>query len=157
MQTQQNGPAPQNQTARWWNKYFGAIWSNSDFRKLWLSLTITHFGGQVTFLALPLTAAIMLHATPFQMGVLTAVEALPYTLFGLFTGVLIDRSRKLRLIVLADIGRGAALLLVPIAVGQRSVIIDDGQERLKLRHIGVVNDKGQRLRRRSGWSSPTPA
>ena len=49
------------------------------------------------------------------MGILTAVEALPYTLFGLFTGVLVDRSRKLPLIILADVGRGLALLAVPIA------------------------------------------
>ena len=69
----------------------------------------------MTFLALPLTAAIMLHATPLQMGILTAVEALPYTLFGLFTGVLVDRSRKLPLIIMADLSRGAALLAVPIA------------------------------------------
>ncbi len=98
-----------------YDKYLGKLWRNRDFRTLWLSLTITHFGGQVTFLALPLTAAIMLHATPTQMGILTAMEALPYTLFGLFTGVLVDRSRKLPLIIMADLGRGAALLSVPIA------------------------------------------
>ena len=100
---------------RWWEKYVGSIWRNRDFRTLWLSLTATHFGGQITFLALPLTAALLLDASPLEMGILTAVEALPYTLFGLFTGVLIDRSRKLRLIILADIGRGLALSLVPIA------------------------------------------
>ena len=98
-----------------YDKYLGKLWRNRDFRTLWFSLTITHFGGQVTFLALPLTAAIMLHATPLQMGILTAVEALPYTLFGLFTGVLVDRSRKLPLIIMADLSRGAALLAVPIA------------------------------------------
>ena len=110
-------PAAQNTTRnlRWWEGYVGRIWRISDFRTLWISLTITHFGGQVTFLALPLTAALMLNATPLEMGILTAVEALPYTLFGLFTGVLIDRSRKLRLIILADIGRGLALSLVPLA------------------------------------------
>jgi MFS family permease len=97
------------------DKYLGRLWRNRDFRTLWLSLTITHFGGQVTFLALPLTAALMLHATPYEMGVLTAFEALPYTLFGLFTGVLVDRSRKLPLIIMADIGRGLALLAIPVA------------------------------------------
>jgi MFS family permease len=101
--------------ARWWHHHLPPVWQNRDFRTLWISLTITHFGGQVTFLALPLTAALLLNATPLQMGILTAIEALPYTLFGLFTGVLIDRSRKLRLIILADIGRGLALLVVPIA------------------------------------------
>ena len=97
------------------DKYFGKLWRSRDFRTLWMSLTITHFGGQVTFLALPLTAALMLNASPLEMGILTAVEALPYTLFGLFTGVLVDRSRKLPLIIMADVGRGLALLAVPVA------------------------------------------
>ncbi len=95
--------------------YFGKLWRHRDFRVLWISLTITHFGGQVTFLALPLTAAILLHATPTEMGLLTMMGVLPYTLFGIFTGVLVDRSRKLPLVMWADIGRGAMLLLVPIA------------------------------------------
>ena len=95
--------------------YLGTLWRVRDFRMLWLSLTITHFGGQITFLALPLTAAILLNATPVEMGILMAVEVLPYTLFGLFTGVLVDRSRKLPLIIMADVGRGLALLMVPIA------------------------------------------
>jgi MFS family permease len=97
------------------DKYFGKLWRSRDFRTLWISLTITHFGGQVTFLALPLTAALMLNASPLEMGILTAVEALPYTLFGLFTGVLVDRSRKLPLIIMADVGRGLALLAIPLA------------------------------------------
>ncbi len=96
-------------------KHFGTLWQNHDYRMLWLSLTITHFGGQVTFLALPLTAALLLNAGPVEMGILTAVEVLPYTLFGLFSGVVIDRSSKLKLIIIADIGRGLALLAIPIA------------------------------------------
>jgi MFS family permease len=102
-------------SAHRFDRYFGTLWRHRDFRVLWLSLTITHFGGQITFLALPLTAAIMLHATPFEMGVLTMMQALPYTLFGLFTGVLVDRSRKLPLVVWTDIGRGGLLLLIPLA------------------------------------------
>ncbi len=102
-------------TSHKFDKYLGTLWRNRDFRTLWFSLTITHFGGQITFLALPLTAAIMLNAGPVEMGILTAVEVLPYTLLGLFSGVLVDRSRKLPLIIIADIGRGIALLAVPIA------------------------------------------
>jgi MFS family permease len=95
--------------------WFDGLWSNRDFRRLWLSLTVTHFGGQVTFLALPLTAALLLSATPFEMGVLVALESLPFALFGLFAGVLVDRSRKLPLIIWADVGRALVLLAVPIA------------------------------------------
>ena len=96
------------------HRWLTGLWRNPDFAKLWGSLTITHFGGQVTFLALPLTAALMLDATPFEVGVLTALEALPYPLFGLFAGVLVDRARKLPVIIWADLGRGLALAVVPL-------------------------------------------
>lgn len=95
-------------------RWFTGLWLNADFRKLWGSLTIVHFGGQITFLALPLTAALVLHASPFEVGVLTALEALPFPLFGLFAGVLVDRMRKLPVIIACDVGRGIALLAIPI-------------------------------------------
>jgi MFS family permease len=95
-------------------QWFTGLWLHPDFRKLWGSLTITHFGGQVTFLALPLTAALVLDASPFEVGVLTALEALPFPLFGLFAGVLVDRTPKLPMIIASDVGRGLALLAVPV-------------------------------------------
>lgn len=95
-------------------RWLTGLWRSPDFMKLWGSLTITHFGGQVTFLALPLTAALVLDASPFEIGILTALETLPYALFGLFAGVLVDRTRKLPVIIWADIGRGLALLAVPL-------------------------------------------
>jgi MFS family permease len=93
----------------------GGLWLQRDFRLLWGSLTVTHFGGQVTFLALPLTAALLLNATPTQMGILTALEVLPFCLFGLLSGVLVDHVRRLPLIIFSDLLRGAVLLSVPIA------------------------------------------
>ena len=96
------------------SRWLTGLWRHPDFVKLWGSLTIVHFGGQITFLALPLTAAIMLNATPFEVGVLTALEALPYPLFGLFAGVLVDRMRKLPVIIACDVGRGLALLAIPL-------------------------------------------
>jgi MFS family permease len=95
-------------------QWFTGLWLNPDFRKLWGSLTMTHFGGQITFLALPLTAALLLNATPFEVGVLTALEALPFPLFGLFAGVIVDRTKKLPVIIASDVGRGLALLCVPL-------------------------------------------
>ncbi|HEX7559769.1 MAG TPA: MFS transporter, partial [Usitatibacter sp.] len=96
------------------SRWLTGLWLNSDFRKLWGSLTIVHFGGQVTFLALPLTAALMLNASPFEVGILTALEALPYPIFGLLAGVLVDRARKLPVIIACDLGRGVALLAIPV-------------------------------------------
>src|SRR6188768_1158588 len=96
-------------------KSFQGLWRNPEFMKLWTSLTITSFGAQITNLALPLAAAVMLQATPWQMGVLVALETLPFALVSLHAGVLIDRVRKLPIIIACNIGRGLALLAIPIA------------------------------------------
>jgi MFS family permease len=100
---------------RWFNRAFQGLWRSPDFRRLWTSLTITAFGAQITNLALPLTAALLLQATPFQMGVLVALETLPFALVSLHAGVLLDRVRKLPIVIAADLGRGIALLAIPLA------------------------------------------
>ena len=100
---------------RQFRRLFDGLWRNPEFMKLWGSLTITAFGAQITNLALPLTAAVLLHATPWQMGVLVALETLPFALVSLHAGVLIDRVRKLPIVIAADIGRGIALLAIPAA------------------------------------------
>ena len=91
------------------------LWLSREFRRLWGSLTITSFGAQVTNLALPLTAAVLLHATPMQMGILVALETLPFALVSLHAGVLLDRMRKLPVVVFSDVTRGLALLVIPLA------------------------------------------
>ena len=91
------------------------LWLSRDFRKLWVSLTITSFGAQITNLALPLTAALLLHATPMQMGILVALETLPFALFSLHAGVLLDRVRKLPVAIATDVGRAIALIAIPAA------------------------------------------
>src|ERR1700682_2280431 len=67
---------------------------DATYRRLWSSILISSFGGQVTLLALPLTAAVLLHATPTQMGFLTAMEIAPFVLFSLPVGVWLDPVRK---------------------------------------------------------------
>ncbi len=91
------------------------LWRSRDFRRIFASSTITAFGGQVTNLALPLTAALVLAATPFQMGVLVALETLPFALVSLHAGVLLDRVRKLPVVIACGAGRGIALLSIPVA------------------------------------------
>jgi len=119
---------------------FTGLWRNPEFVKLWASLTITSYGAQITNLALPLTAAVLLHASPWEMGVLIALETLPFALVSLHAGVLIDRVRKLPIVIVADIGRGVALLAIPVAAysGMLSIEILYGVGFL----IGVQNVVG---------------
>ena len=85
------------------------------YRRLWTSIFISSFGGQVTLLALPLTAAVLLHATPTQMGVLTAMEVLPFVLFSLPSGVYLDRIRKLPVYVWGELLLALFVASVPLA------------------------------------------
>ena len=129
-------------------RWLTGLWLNRDFRKLWGSLTIVHFGGQITFLALPLTAAVALNASPFEVGVLTALEALPYPLFGLFAGVMVDRLRKLPVIIASDVGRGLALAAIPVCAwfgALNMAILYVGRENLVEANakIGVADSAAQ--------------
>jgi MFS family permease len=85
------------------------------YRRLWSSILISSFGGQITMLALPLTAAVLLHATPTQMGLLTAMEMLPFALLSLPSGVWLDRVRKLPVYVVGEITIAVAVASVPLA------------------------------------------
>ncbi len=88
---------------------------NATYRRLWTSILISSFGGQVTMLALPLTAAVLLHATPWQMGVQTAMELAPFVLLSLPAGVWLDRVRKLPVYVLGEGVVALVLASVPLA------------------------------------------
>ena len=88
----------------------------TPFRRFWLGQTISMFGDQVTTLALPVLAVLYLDAEAEQMGLLTAVGLLPHLLFSLPAGIWLDRVRtRRRLMILADIGRAAAIAFIPLA------------------------------------------
>ena len=85
------------------------------YRRLWLSILISSFGGQITMLALPLTAAVLHNATPTQMGLLTAMELAPFVLFSLPSGVWLDRVRKLPVYIGGEVLVAVIVASVPLA------------------------------------------
>lgn len=88
---------------------------DATYRRLWSSILVSSLGGQVTMLALPLTAALLLKATPTQMGLLTAMEIAPFVLFSLPAGVWLDRVRKLPVYIGGEAALAAAVASVPLA------------------------------------------
>lgn len=84
------------------------------FRRYWGASTVSVFGDQVSAVALPLTAVLVLHAGAAEMGYLTAIQWLPSLLFGLHAGAWVDRRGKRTTMILADIGRAAALVTIPV-------------------------------------------
>ena len=85
------------------------------YRRLWTSVLTSSFGAQIMMLALPLTAAVLLHASPTQMGALTTMEILPFVLFSLPSGVWLDRVRKLPVYIGGEITLACAAASVPVA------------------------------------------
>lgn len=69
----------------------------------------------MTASALPLTALLVLGATPLQMGVLVAAAGVPVLLVGLFAGVWVDHFGRRQSMLVADIGRAAVLGSIPLA------------------------------------------
>jgi MFS family permease len=82
---------------------------------MWFSILFSNLGGQITLLALPLTAVFLLDASPTQMGLLTAMEIAPFVLLSLPGGVLLDRMQKLPVYIAGEIVMGLSLLTIPLA------------------------------------------
>src|SRR3989442_4557059 len=90
------------------------LWRQADFLKLWAGQTISVVGSQVTVLALPTIAILLLHATAGQVGLLAALERLAFPILALLAGVWIDRVRRRPLMIPAHRLRAAALPSVPL-------------------------------------------
>ena len=102
-------------SCRRWALPAGDLLRDTVYRRLWTSILISSLGGQVTMLALPLTAAVLLHATPTQMGLLSAMEIAPFVLFSLPAGVWLDRVRKLPVYVGGELLLALIVASVPLA------------------------------------------
>jgi len=94
---------------------FGGLWQHPDFLKFWTGQTVSLFGSAFTTLALPLTAVLVLGATPLEMGLLTAIGGAPWFLIGPFAGVWVDRVRRLPILIGTDLARALLLGSIPLA------------------------------------------
>jgi MFS family permease len=93
-----------------------ALLRQQQFRRYWSAQTISMFGDQVSSIAIPLIAVLVLHASAAQMGYLTALVWLPSLLFGLHAGAWVDRRGKRRVtMIAADLGRFALLATLPLS------------------------------------------
>jgi MFS family permease len=91
------------------------LWRHTDFLKLWSAETVSQFGTQVSALAIPFVAILVLEANAFEIGLLGAIEFLPFILFTLPAGVWVDRLRRRPILIAGDIGRAAVLATIPLA------------------------------------------
>jgi MFS family permease len=92
----------------------GGLWQHGDFMKLWAGQTISEVGSQVSQLAIPLVAVIVLDASAFEVASLGTVQFLPFLLFTLPAGVWVDRLSRRLVLIVGDVGRALLLLSIPV-------------------------------------------
>jgi MFS family permease len=92
-----------------------SLWRNRDYMLLWGGQLVSSAGSQISQLAFPLLILALTHS-PVQAGFVGALRALPYLIFSLPAGALIDRWDRKRVMIICDIGRALALGSIPLAV-----------------------------------------
>jgi MFS family permease len=92
-----------------------SLWRHRDFMMLWSGQSISEFGSSVTFVALPLTAVVLLKASTLQVGLLTAASTVCFLLVALPAGLVVDRIAKRRLMIGCDLARMLIIGSVPLA------------------------------------------
>ncbi|MGH3696968.1 MAG: MFS transporter [Pseudonocardiaceae bacterium] len=84
------------------------------FGRVWAAATVSCFGSYVTTLAIQVLIVVTLHESAAGVGLVSSARWLPYLLFGLVAGVLVDRLRRRPLLIATDFGRGLLLIAVPV-------------------------------------------
>ncbi|MFJ8982540.1 MFS transporter [Streptomyces sp. NPDC102282] len=92
----------------------------TGFGRLWTAQTVSSLGDGVTHAALPLLA-LALTRDPMALAVVTAAGTLPWLLFGVLGGALVDRWDRRRTMWVADAAR-ALLLAIPAAAAALDVL-----------------------------------
>lgn len=90
-----------------------SLWRNTDFTKFWFGETVSLVGAQITTLALPLTAVLVLEAGPEQLGLLRFVQFVPFLFLALLLGVWVDRRRRRPIMIATNLIRAGLILLIP--------------------------------------------
>jgi len=85
-----------------------------DFRRYWLARALSITGSMVTAIALPVLVY-RLSGSTVLTAMVTALEAAPYLLTGLFAGALADRWNRRRVMVNADLVNAVLVGSVPVA------------------------------------------
>lgn len=93
----------------------GGLLRDRDFRALWLGETSSSLGTSVSRVALPLVAVVTLHASTFQVSLLTAATWLPWLAIGLPAGAWVDRLPRRPVMLVSDAVSMLLLVSVPVA------------------------------------------
>lgn len=87
----------------------GALWHHSDFRKLWFGESVSLIGTYATQLVFPLVAVTYLHASPTELGMVSAAQFAPALLLTPVAGHWVDRAGRRPVLVKSNLARMATL------------------------------------------------
>ena len=93
----------------------GPLWRHREFLLLWGGQTVSEIGSQMTVLALPLVAVVLLHASTLEVGLLSAAQTSAYLLVSLPAGALVGRFGERRIMLWSDVARLVLIGSVPVA------------------------------------------
>lgn len=91
------------------------LWRNRDYLLLISGQGVSAIGSQISLVAFPLLIFVLTRS-PAQTGLIASLRSLPYALFTLPAGALVDRWDRKRLMILCDAGRAIALGSIPVAL-----------------------------------------
>jgi len=100
-----------------------SLWRHADYMKIWLAATVSLMGSSVSQLAIPFIATVVLKSSAIEVALLGVVEMAPFILFALPAGAWLDRVRRRPVLIAGDLGRGLALLTIPIAFAAGALTI----------------------------------
>ncbi len=92
-----------------------SLWHNRDYMLLWSGQVISTLGTSASTIVYPLLI-LALTNSPAAAGLAAALQSIPYIVFSLPVGALIDRWDRKRVMILCDVGRGLTLASIPIAM-----------------------------------------
>src|SRR5438552_1838090 len=93
----------------------GRLWRNRDYMLLWGGQVVSTAGSAASSIVYPLLI-LALTDSPAAAGIAGALRALPYLVFSLPVGALIDRWDRKRVMILCDAGRALTAASIPLAM-----------------------------------------
>lgn len=96
-------------------RQLGGLWRQRSFRLLWIGETVSQVGNAMAVVGVPLVAVVVLHASTFAVGLLTAAGWLPWLVIGLPAGAWVDRLPVRRVMIGADLLAALLYGSVPVA------------------------------------------
>lgn len=85
-----------------------------SFLLYWRANAVSGLGTYVTLLTLQALVVLTMHGSALQVGWLSSVRWLPYLVVGVIVGALVDRRRRLPIMMATDWAQAALLLAIPV-------------------------------------------